>query len=61
MSLILQLDEIEIELERSVPYTVFLKPQCEGFEFIPPTIEMLSHLGKKSSFKIKPLTGAKLG
>ena len=39
-------NEINVTLERSVPYTVYLTPTCEGFEFIPTTIEFLSHLGR---------------
>ena len=54
-------NEINVTLERSVPYTVYLTPESSGFEFIPPRLDFYSHLGKVQTFKIKPLDDAKLG
>ena len=47
--------KISITLEQSVPYKVFLFPECTNFEFIPYPIIFEPHRPDIQYFRIQPL------
>jgi hypothetical protein len=49
-------NDIEITLERSVPYTITITPYCPNFEFTPNVIVFTPADKTTKTFKIMPLT-----
>lgn len=57
----IQSKEIEITLEKSVPYDVIFTPQAPGFRFEPTSINMKFSEGPTQKFRIIPLDGTESG
>lgn len=56
-----QSNNIQVKLEKSVPYNVVLTPQAPGFRFEPETIDIKYFEGTAANFRIIPIDGTPPG